>query len=210
MPGQVVKARMTLKELREACLEAARTLGRTESRNATLSTENGAIEKSNANKRIVGESLDKQIVQKRQELGILDDAVEGKRYVVIMLDDSIETSAISLEDIEYQTRKLLDQLSVLEYENDSADKNLQGKELLRQRFEKDVRELIGRKISLENAVVRLLRDLDKAVAKKEGVFGAIEEALANFRVFERRIAQFTEDTGYIVGYDRPDTLLDNE
>ncbi len=210
MPGEIVKARRNLKQLRDDIVEAAKETQRNQDINEGLKTDNHVLFRK---KTCAEEDLEKlydEIEKRHKELGILDKAVEGKRYVVIMLDDSIEASAVSLEDIEVQTRNLIDQLSVLEYENQSVDKDLQGKQLLRERFEKDIRELIGKKVSLENAVARLLKDLDRAVAKKDGVLGAIEEALANFRIFERRIAQFTEDTGYMVGYPRPDVLLDNE
>lgn len=210
MPGELVKARRTLKQIREDIVEAAKTLGATESRNEELKSENGAIEKDNESKRAHTLSLDEEIEQKRRELGILDQAIEGRRFVVISIDESAEASALSLSEIERQAKELLDQVAVLALEQSSAKRDLAGKQLLREKFESDIRNLIGQKISLEQAVARLVHEITDATQKKDGVMGAIEEALENFRIFERRINQFSQETGYMVGYKRPEALLDNK
>ena len=210
MPGEIVKARKTLKELRDEILEAVKERSIIQDRTEAMKAECGQLEKSIIDKNSERSQIDSEIQKKKQELGILEGVSNNKRLAVISIDATRELSSAGLSEIEHQISNLLDQVAGLEFERTSIERDSAGKQILRDRVSVDVRKLVGDKVSLEHAVAQLVSEVTQARDTKDNVLGAIDDALKNFRIFERRIGSFSRETGYTVGYTSPSSLSDSK
>lgn len=207
MAGEIVKGRNTLERLREEITGTAKELNTNQERNLSLKTENGSIEKQiNENKEKLT-ILIEQIERRQEELHGLDSSVIDAQESIATIGSSSASASMALIEAEQQSSSLIDEIASLELDRQSLLAEIEGRKILRDRMELDVRNLLGKKIALERSVLLSEESIRGANKKKEEVFVAIDTALENFKVFERRIAQFSIDTGYIVGYTRPDTLL---
>lgn len=67
--------------------------------------------------------------------------------------------------------------------------------------------LKNEKLSLDRLTKKKSKELELLMEKENAVNSAIEEALRDFRIFEGRISQFSEETGYLVRYRSPELAL---
>ena len=118
----------------------------------------------------------------------------GQNFKIIAGQKS-DIEKYTLEISEYVRRK---NVSEAEYESVRLATSKAQEEL------EDLEDEIDKSLSLlENYQLKIA----ELIQMQDDVNNAITTAMENFSIFEQRIHQFSEDTGYIVGYKNPKDLI---
>ena len=124
-----------------------------------------------------------------------ESAIAANKQIVISQKSEIEKNIDFISEVETRQKKSSEEIDALLKRIDEERINLSSLTAL----------VLTSKIELEKT--------DEKVSKlkrvEEEVKNAITSAMESFKVFELRIDQFSKDTGYIVGYDKPEDLIKN-
>lgn len=210
MPGEIKRARTTLQRLQDEVVETAKELNRINGEREQIKAENGARMKKNIDLDAEGVHLINKVNALYKELDSLEEVIQNKHNVVIVIDSLVVVSGNSLNEVNRHMEEVRGKIIALEEQYASVAREMEEKSASKEVMEKSVRDLSSSKHELEQKISSLVSDLESVAKSKEDVDRAIGTALEDFKRFERRIAQFSEDTGYTVGYVRPDTLLNKE
>jgi chromosome segregation ATPase len=135
--------------------------------------------------RILEENKDSLILNNinlDKKVSINQEEVEGHNKVI---DTKKEEEKKANSESEYSLSLLSEKQKKLK----DIEEKIENKKIEFSKIESDANK--------EDKKVKLLK------IEQNEIDVAIEKSIKNFRVFERRIAQFSKDTGYIVGYPRP-------
>lgn len=209
MSKEVVQAKKSLKQLTAEILTAAKDLGDLNERVDAARSEHAKllVEKE-------------QILAELTRLGILRDSSIQE---IGNLEVATTNQTSVLRAVDGLTSLATDALALSKKEKESVTEDIEGLELSRELKE----VLIVDEQERYDSLVLLVEELEarervasarlsewKAKVAREAVRfekiqGAIEDALSSFRIFEKRIAQFSLETGYLVSYKDP-ALVDKE
>jgi len=208
MAGEIVKARKTLEQLRDEIVVVAKDLG----------VLYGDVESHKASKAqlekdiLILEDQKKNtcisLAEKQKQL----DAVPllGARTTLDSLDVSQRNTQGVIVQLEKRRDMVIDEITYAEKIKIDVSAEVEGQISLSERLSVDIKDLLTQKVVLEHGIVSGQHILDELVQKQNAVLGAIKEAMDNFRIFERRISMFSEETGYLVAYKKPQELLDKK
>lgn len=204
--GDVIKGRGVLKQLQEDLLVTIQDKSKKEQELIVVSAKLQVVSEAlamrendlgKANELLTtktGESVNtqKKIEEYNKILNDSFDICSGIKERERLAFDSLSTIEQEKTTVENLIKKMqLDALSALE-KKDEVEKNL-----------KDVYEELFRRISEtsveENRLIEIKSEYNDILEK-------IEIAMSQFNIFEMRIKQFSDDTGYIVGYEPPKRL----
>lgn len=210
MAGEIVKARKNLKELREDIIVAAHELGIIQDQVTPLRSEKVALENEITRLRRTITSLLGDIAARLEELRRLGVNIEDKHDVASRL-------GTVLSDVETKWKELEDRFGARTTSLNRLDDSILEKErLLSERqtaydsLGKELDTILSEKSEAETARDKAYSGIEKANELHRQIAMTIHAAMEKFRIFERRIARFSKDTGYVVGYPRPEKLLDSE
>lgn len=200
------KAKETLKELQERIVVVAREL-------------NGYEERiSNAKSELTQLVSDKHDIS--GQIAALGKTVEEMSQEIVSILRTKESTTLALNTIVAQIDGA--RLALAEIESMRNTKGLQIEELNKEilsfteqgDFAEQLSEALILKrdalkascVTLEQQCATLRSDIEKSTKTHDEIVTTIDSNIDKFRLFERRIAQFSQETGYIVGYKDPGLL----
>lgn len=209
MAGAVAQARTTLQLLTDDISKSSRDLSVIKGDHSKLLSENEVLrcEKTQLVDEIA--SLRSGLTQSNGELIRLRQTISESVEIKKSIDEGAQIARQETENLESERGGLLRQIALLEVLLLKLKDEEAGLKLTTERFEKDLHKILDAKLVAENDIRVAKNSLAVITRRHNDVQGAISEAMESFRLFENRIAQFTKDTGYIVGYPRPDVLLED-
>lgn len=175
-------------ELQEVAGRTARTRAQLGDVSRKVATEEGKLaETTGARQR--EEARLKSLIERRDKVNL---EISQKSAVAI----EAEARAVAATGVLTGLEKQLADLAA-----DMADTQKS-----KSRSEAEVAALAAKVRNLEAEVRAQRGKVDEAKDEHEQVLTTIETAKTNFRVFERRIARLSRESGYIIGYPRVDKL----
>lgn len=210
MAGEIVKAKASLKDLTTRILAAAKDLGSLEERIELKKTEEGEIDSRLSSKHSEEQLIDLRIQEKRAELQRLDTEKGDKILMLIGIDSSREKSAEVLAQNEIIASDLSEDIASLEDRKASAEESAEYSVLRAQERGADLDEAEKQLRVFQAQEAHVKASIVQKSIRLQRILGAIEDAMTAFRLYERRIARFAKDTGYLVSYTDPLEAADNQ
>lgn len=203
------KSKSRLEEIRKEVETEARKLGDIQSEYSRLTSANEVLRKEKEILVSDGESLSVNISEKESKIEKFNEEL---RDISKKLDDSDSKIAAGEKEV-YRLSlvgsEVLDRLSALDI-GISEKTNIVAK--LNDILTEKQRELdtLTSEIATSNQQLAI-RHLKNKEAEEwyNKLQGDIEETNRKFKIYEKRISQFSADTGYLVGYQRPEMVLEN-
>ncbi len=122
-------------------------------------------------------------------------AIDKNKIIIKEQDEKITNNSIESETILQKNTELLSVQKELSNTIYESEKTL---------------NLLRKDILDGTAIIESLKKRhEELVENSNEVSNGITEAIEAFRIFEQRIHQFSEDTGYVVGYKDPSELIKN-
>lgn len=181
------------------------------------------------------QALSDKVSEKKSEYTSVEKNIFDRMSYLTQLESDTLKESDKNKDIRKSVKTLTTSVSVLESQSLSFDEkikeqkkvlsegadeiisveksiaHLKGKE---EKVRSDL-SLIGKELlilqeeyrSIVSSVEHSKQEMNSVEEKKQAVEGAITTALENFRVFEGRILQLSEETGYQVGYKKIQNVL---
>lgn len=209
MPGPTALARRTLEKLQGDIQEAARELGKVKQEHTALTSDVDSLKREKTRLGDELRALRDDISKAAIEHGALQGLVEDARAAVAKAESAEADALGRIVECDQRRDKLIDELASLELSAKMSREEREGRVLLRERLEKEIKGLIGEKVETEHELQDVRDQVILARRKYDRILNAINEAVDNFRLFERRISQFSEETGYMVGYPKIEPLLED-
>lgn len=207
MPSPVVIAKKTLKELQKEILTAAADLSKVDSSRNQKVSEVEALKNEVISLEQRKASLTQELGSKVHELASTEETKRETARVSQVMSDQIETSTAFRALVKEDTDQLRGDLVALEECRDMTadlfESEVEQYSLIRKKKEEAILEIA----SLQGKLSAISEMVQKMETKRDAVLGAIEDALVNFRRFEKRMNLFSRDTGYTIGYKDPSSLL---
>lgn len=210
MTSLTALAKAKLKDLEKEIREAATILSQKEETITQLISE-----EETRRSRIVNLSEEERILianikKKTAEDNGLSIAYDEKRQQMITADESKEIARKNKEHHERRQSELVTQNALLEADKIDRNREISGLEKVKESLEIDVKRLTGEKVQAGN----VLSDERAKIARMQTLYdrikGSIERAIEQFRVFETRIGRLSEETGYMISWEDPKKLLEEE
>lgn len=210
MTSLTALAKAKLKDLEKDIRDASTVLSQKESAITELTSDEEARRSRIVNLAEEEKGLISSIESKRAEEHGLDVAYSEKQQKMHNADIERETARREKENHERRQNELISENASMEADKTERKREMGGLQKVKEALEVDVKRLTGEKVTLRNdlSVGRAL--LARVQATYDRVKGAIERAIEQFQVFENRIGRLSEETGYMISWDDPKALLEEE
>lgn len=203
------KSKSRLEEIRKEVETEARKLGDIQSEYSRLTSANEVLRKENEILVFGGESLSVKISEKESKIVKFE---EDLKDVLKKLDDSDSQIVAGEKEITRLASvgaEVLSRLSILDAGvSEKTDIIAKLNNILTEK-QRELDTLVSEiATSNQQLAIRHLKN-KKAEEWYNKLQGDIEEANRRFKIYEKRISQLSADTGYLVGYQRPEMVLEN-
>jgi len=210
MPSQTGAAQTRLEELKKEIEIESRKL-------SDITSESERLESGNEVKRKDSAHLDTELEEKRKDLSSLVEQIGNLTNdydeLVIKYRETENDERLAQENVDSiagDANELLRQISLFEADKISKGKEVEGLDSLLETKRGEYRKLTRDLAEAETKLGVARAELKKIGGKYSRFVAAIDNALQQFRVFEGRIGQLSLETGYMISYERPQDLLDND
>lgn len=209
MASLTAEAKKKLAAIQKDTVAAAAVLGETEAKNTLLKSENERLANDNFAKVQEGLRLDKELEQKRTELTGLGVVREIQEGVVEDARRKTETHHTTLETEETRRDELISENAALEADAEIRRDEIFGLEGVRAKLNDEIKEKNGERVKIDQDLTMKRSEVAKLVEKEGMVKGSIDRALRAFALFQKRIARFTQETGFEITFEDPGALLED-
>jgi chromosome segregation ATPase len=209
MAGEIVKARKNLKQLREEIVEVSRELGGIREEVDRLNTQKVSLERESSDLRNTIQGLLKEIASRLEELRGLGVSIEDKHDVAGKLGVTLSNVEAKWKELEERFDSRTTALNLLNENIVKKEEAIAERQAVYDSLGEEIEIQLSQKAQAITLADKAEARMKSANEKRQQIMAAIHGAISRFKVFEKRIARFSKDTGYVVGYPRPEKLLDN-
>lgn len=210
MQSLTAQAKAKLKEIQKETDDANKILSQRQGTISELISEEEARRSNIVNLAAEKKTLDESIMAKKAELSGIEVAYTECNSKRIEASDGEISLRKEKEKHEGRQRELIYENASLESDKKDRKREIDGMTEVRSGLETEVKNLNGEKVKLEQDISMARASLAKIQGLLNKVRGAIDHALEQFRIFEGRIGRLSQETGYLISWDNPADLLEEE
>lgn len=210
MASITAEAKRKLAEIKSLIQSEVLILSERQGENSRLLSDNESLRSQKVNLSTDVTHLILEVSNRHAEIRALDEIIKSKNIQVCGADEKEKFSNSSREQHENKQTNLIRENAALESTKSDRLKEINGYDELIRTLEDKVRLTNSQDVVAQEELRCSRAATVSATVLKEKIMAAIDRALEQFRVFERRIGQLSQETGYTISWDDPKELLDKK
>ena len=205
MAGKIVKARNELERIQEVVRESSKELSANQQKLTIALQECETVKSDILTLEGKSKKLDEKILAGKEVLKNIDIDIKKASDAVGDRKDTVNSLEKTIKEKERLIENLIAKVAILEGKESSVEKSLEGLTALKESMNNDIQELLGKQVDIGHSISNKTALVELLENKEKNIQSSLSEAQEEFSLFERRMSDFAQETGFIIKYKKPST-----